>query len=157
MPAKQQPVISSRLSITPRYSETNQMGFVAEACYTRWLDLARNALLREQGFDYGEFEAMGYLVPVLEIGLTFHHPAFYDDPIEIVTTLRSRPTFLIRLEYEIRRADLLLAAGFSHQAFVNRHRRPVRPPPAFLAKLDLIFPRTPLTDFTPDQNSTAGP
>jgi acyl-CoA thioester hydrolase len=130
------------MAITPRYSETNPMGFVAEACYPRWLDMARTALLREHGFEYHQFEAMGYLLPVLEFGLTFHRPAFYDDPIEIVTSLRQRPTFLIRLDYEIRRDDVLLTTGFTHQAFVNRQLNPVRPPAAFLAKLDSLFPKS---------------
>jgi acyl-CoA thioester hydrolase len=130
------------MAITPRYSETNPMGFVAEACYPRWLDMARTALLREHGFEYHQFEAMGYLLPVLEFGLTFHRPAFYDDPIEIVTSLRRRPTFLIRLDYEIRRDDVLLTTGFTHQAFVNRQLNPVRPPAAFLAKLDSLFPKS---------------
>ncbi|MEO6992836.1 MAG: thioesterase family protein [Lacunisphaera sp.] len=145
MPENQRPVLSSRYSVTPRYAETNQMGFVAEACYPRWLDLARSALLREHGFEYHELEAMGYLLPVLEFGLTFHRPALYDDPVEIVTSLRKRPTFLIRLEYEIRRDDVLLTTGFTHQAFVNRQLALVRPPTAFLAKLDLLFPKSPQT------------
>ncbi len=127
----------------PRYSETNQMGFVAEACYPRWLDLARTALLREHGLEYHQFEAMGYRLPVLEFGLTLHRPALYDEPIEIFTSLRKRPTFLIRLEYEIRRDDVLLTTGFTHQAFVNRQFTLVRPPAAFIAKLDLLFPKPP--------------
>ncbi len=150
-------MIISRLSITPRYAETNQMGFVAEARYPGWLDMGRAHLLKEQGLDYRQLEARGYLMPVLEIGLIFHQPAFYADELQLVTTLRSRPSFRIRLDYEIRRGDSLLVTGHSVQGFINRQQRPVKPPPEFLARLDAIFPRTATTGSEPAQNSTAGP
>lgn len=125
------------------------MGFVAEATYPRWLDMARAAMLKEQGLDYRQLEARGYLLPVLEIGFTFHRPTLYDDPLRIITTLRSRPTFRIRLDYEILRDDQLLATGHSIQGFVNQHHRPVKPPPEFLAKLDVVFPRIAPVEQTP--------
>ena len=150
-------VITSRLLISPRYAETNQMGIIAEAAYPRWLDIARAALLKEHGMDYRLLEARGYLMPVLEIGFTFLRPARYGDDLQIITTLRSRPSFRIRLDYEIRRQVELLATGFSVQGFVNRHHRPVRPPPEFLAKLEAVFPRTAPVIPSPVQNSTAGP
>ena len=117
------------------------MGFVADASFLPWLETARAALLKEQGLDYRQFEEIGYWLPVLEIGLSFRRPAYYDDLLSVVTTLRSRPAFRIRLDYEIRRGELLLATGHSIQAFVNRFQRPVKPPKAFLARLDEVFPR----------------
>jgi acyl-CoA thioester hydrolase len=150
-------VITSHLLITARYAETNQMGIVADASYPRWMDMARAAMLKEQGFDYRVFENLGYLIPVLEIGLIFHQPAYYDDTLQVVTTLRSRPTFRIRLDYEFRRDDVLLASCHSVQGFVNRRHRPVRPPPEFLAKVDVAFPRVASDETGPLQNSTAGP
>jgi len=154
---EQPAVITSKILITPRYAETNQSGCVAEATYPRWLDMARAALLKEQGMDYRQLEARGYLMPVLEIGLTFHQPAFYDETLQIITTLRSRPTFRIRLDYEVRRQDQLLATGHSVQGFINHQQRPVKPPPEFMAKLELIFPRLPPGGPASVQNSTAGP
>ena len=151
------PVITSCLTITPRYAETNQMGFVAEATYPRWLDTARAALLKEQGLDYRHLEARGYLMLVLEVGLRFLQPAYYNDPLQVITTLRNRPSFRIHLDYEIRREWLLLATGHSVQGFINHLYRPVKPPPEFMAKLDAIFPRSASAVPASAQNSTAGP
>src|SRR5580698_10055581 len=109
------------------------MGLVAESSYLRWFDMGRAALMKEQGLDYREFEALGYLLPVLEIGLIFQRRAYYDDVLQIITTLGTRPKFRIRLDYEVRREGLLLAVGHSVQGFVNRRQRPVKPPPAFMA------------------------
>jgi acyl-CoA thioester hydrolase len=150
-------VVTSRTQIIPRYSETNQSGFVGESSYLRWLDLARTLLLKEQGMDYREFETLGYLMPVLEISLTFHQPARYDDTLWIVTALRKRPTFRIRLDYEIWRESILLATGHSVQGFVNRKHRPVKPPPRLAARLDVLFPGFSPAGLAIDQNSTAGP
>jgi acyl-CoA thioester hydrolase len=133
------------------------MGLVAEASYLRWFEMGRAALLKENGLDYRQFEALGYLLPVLEIGLIFQRRAYHDDVLQIITTLRARPKFRIRLEYEVRREGLLLAVGHSIQGFVNRGQRPVKPPPDFLAKLDTVFPRMLSADGASIQNSTAGP
>lgn len=150
-------LITSRILITPRYSETNQMGFVSEGSYPRWLDMGRAALLREQGLDYGQFESLGYRMPVLEIGLTFHEPAYYDDALQVITSLRGRPTFRIRLDYEVRRDATLIATGHSIQGFVNRRHRPVKPPEAFMSRLEAVFPKVPHSGSALSQNSTAAP
>ena len=149
-------MIAARIQIAPRYVETDQSGEVAHARFLSWFDLGRAALLKAQGFDYRRLEEEGYWMPVLEIGLTLHQPAFYDDSLTLDTKLLSRPSFRIRLDYEIRRDDLLLVTGFTTQGFINRQQRPVRPPPDFMAKLDLVFPREKRRG-TDDQNSTAGP
>lgn len=134
-------MIAARIQIVPRYVETDQSGQVAPARYLSWFDLGRAALLKEQGFDYRQLEREGFLMPVLEVGLTFHQPAFYNDTLWMETKLSSRPSFRIRLEYEVRRDDALLVSGYTVQGFINRQQRPVRPPAEFMAKLDLIFPR----------------
>jgi acyl-CoA thioester hydrolase len=149
-------VIACRISIAPRYVETDTSGIVAPERYLPWFEMGRAALLKEQGLDYQRFEAEGFWTPVLEIGLTFHEPAFYDDSLTLITRLSSRPSFRIRVEYEVRRDETLLASGFTVQGFVSRQGRPVRPPADFLAKLNHTFPRPP--GVAPvDQKSTAGP
>lgn len=134
-------MIVSQTQIIPRYKETDQMGFASHASYLSWLEVGRANLLKEQGMNYRRFEANGYWMPVLEFGLIFHHLAHYDDCLTILTKLASRPSFRFQLDYEVRRNDTLLATGFTVQGFVNRQQRPVKPPPDFMARIDLIFPR----------------
>lgn len=149
-------MISARVQIVPRYVETDQSGEVAHARFLSWFDLGRAALLKAQGFDYRRFEEEGFWMPVLEVGLTLHAPAYYDDVLTLDTVLSSRPSFRIRLEYEIRRDDTLLVSGFTTQGFINRRQRPVRPPADFMARVDLVFPREQRAG-PAAQNSTAGP
>jgi acyl-CoA thioester hydrolase len=149
-------VIACQIAIVPRYVETDSSGIVAPERYLPWFEMGRAALLREQGLDYRQFEAEGFWTPVLEVGLTFHEPAFYEDSLILITRLPSRPSFRIRVEYEVRRNGTLLASGFTVQGFVSRQGRPVRPPADFLTKLDHTFPRH-VGETPVDQKSTAGP
>jgi acyl-CoA thioester hydrolase len=121
-------MIQSRVSVTVRYAETDMMGIVYHANYLPWFEVGRTTLLKEIGVPYRRLEEEGFRLPVLEVSAKYLRPALYDDTLEIVTTLRERPAIRIRLEYEVRRGEDLLATGASLHAFVDRTGRPVRPP-----------------------------
>jgi acyl-CoA thioester hydrolase len=121
-------MIVSRAEIVVRYAETDMMGVVYHGSYLPWFEVGRTTLLKELGLAYRQLEADGYRLPVLEIGAKYFRPALYDDALTIVTTLREKPLLRIRLEYEVRRGEELLATGFSIHAFIDRDGRPVRPP-----------------------------
>ncbi len=122
-------MITSRTSVTVRYAETDMMGIVYHANYLPWFEVGRTTLLKEIGVPYRRLEEEGFRLPVLEIAAKYLRPALYDDALEVVTTLRERPAIRIRLEYEVRRGEELLATGASLHAFVDRQGRPTRPPP----------------------------
>jgi len=132
-------MIQSRVQVTVRYAETDMMGIVYHANYLPWFEVARTALLREQGFPYRQLEADGYRIPVLEVAAKFVRPALYDDTLTIVATMKEKPLLRIRLEYEVFRGEELLATGHSSHAFCDLHGRPTRPPPAFVAKMSELF------------------
>jgi len=132
-------MIQSRVQVTVRYAETDMMGIVYHANYLPWFEVARTALLREQGFPYRQLEADGYRIPVLEVAAKFVRPALYDDTLTIVATMKEKPLLRIRLEYEVFRGEELLATGHSSHAFCDLHGRPTRPPTAFVAKMSELF------------------
>lgn len=132
-------MITSRSQITVRYAETDMMGIVHHANYLPWFEIGRTNLLREQGLPYRELEAMGYRLPVLEVSAKYLRPALYDDELTIITFLKEKPLLRIRLSYEVRRGDELLATGESSHAFVDLQGRPVRPPPIFIEKTAVAF------------------
>ncbi len=127
-------MIQSRAEVTVRYAETDMMGIVYHANYLPWFEVGRTTLLKEIGVPYRRLEEEGYRLPVLEISAKYLRPALYDDTLQILSTVREKPLLRIRLEYEVRRGDELLATGQSVHAFVDREGRPVRPP-AWAAEL----------------------
>jgi len=133
-------MIETRAQVTVRYAETDMMGIVYHANYLPWFEVARTQLLREQGFPYRQLEADGYRIPVLEVAAKFIRPAVYDDNLTIIATIREKPLLRIRLDYEVRRGDELLATGHSTHAFCDLNGRPTRPPAAFVARMSGLFP-----------------
>src|SRR5690606_29246087 len=102
-------------------------------------EVGRTTLLKEMGLAYRQLESDGYRLPVLEVSARYLRPAVYDDTITIVTRLREKPLLRIRLEYEVRRGDELLATGWTVHAFIDREGKPVRPPAAAAAVFGKAF------------------
>lgn len=133
-------MITSHSQVTVRYAETDMMGVVYHGNYLPWFEIGRTTLLKEVGVPYRQLEADGYRLPVLEIAAKYLRPARYDDTLTIVTTMREKPVLRIRLHYEVRRGDELLATGESVHAFIDLQGRPVRPPASMVAIMNSLFP-----------------
>lgn len=132
-------MIQAQAEVVVRYAETDMMGVVYHGSYLPWFEVGRTHLLKQYGLVYRQLEADGFLLPVLEVNVRYLRPARYDDTLAIVTTLREKPVLRIRLEYEVRRGDEILATGQTTHAFIDRSGRPVRPPAAFASKMDELF------------------
>ena len=133
-------MITSTTQLTVRYAETDMMGVVYHGSYIPWLEVGRTQLLKELGLPYRQLEESGFRLPVLEVSLKYLRPARYDDLVTVVTRLNERPLLRIRLEYEVRRGEELLATGYSVHAFIDLQGRPVRPPAAVVALFAAAFP-----------------
>ena len=133
-------MIESRAHVVVRYAETDMMGVVYHGNYLPWFEVGRTTLLKEMGLSYKEMEQQGYRLPVLEVTAKYHRPAVYDDTLTIVTRLREVPVLRIRLHYEVRRGEELLATGETVHVFIDREGKPVRPPPNAAAAFGAAFP-----------------
>ena len=135
-------MIESRTQVTVRYAETDMMGVVYHGNYLPWFEVGRTTLLKELGLPYRQLEEEGFRLPVLEVSARYLRPAVYDDTVTIVTRIHDRPLLRIRLEYEVKRGEELLATGHTVHAFIDREGRPVRPPASAVAVFNAAF-RTP--------------
>ena len=122
-----------------RFAETDAMGVTYHGNYLPWFEMARVTLLDQLGCPYRELEHEGYLLPVLETGLTYHRPSRFDDRVHITVSMAEKPKARPRLTYRVERGDELLVEGFTLHAFVNRDFKPVRPPEAFAHALLRAF------------------
>ncbi len=132
-------MIQSRVQVAVRYAETDMMGIVYHGSYLPWFEIGRTTLLKENGISYRDLEAAGYRLPVLEVGVKYLKPAFYDDTVTIVTTLAEKPVVRIELAYEVYRNADLLATGRTAHAFIDQAGRPVRPPSNFVERMNALF------------------
>jgi len=132
-------VIESRTQVTVRYAETDMMGVVYHGNYLPWFEVGRTNLLKELGLPYRRLEEEGFRLPVLEVSARYLRPAVYDDTVTILTRLLEKPLLRIRLEYEVKRGEELLATGHTVHAFIDREGRPVRPPASVVAVFNAAF------------------
>lgn len=126
-------------SLRVRYAETDLMGYVYYGTYAQYFEVARVEALRSLGLSYKSMEDDGVMLPVHDLNVRYHLPAFYDDELTILTRIRTKPTVRIAFEYEVRNAAgaLLTEAGTTLVFIDKATGRPCRAPQALL---DLFVP-----------------
>jgi len=112
-----------------RYAETDQMGVVHHANYPIWFEASRSEFCRQRGIDYNQMERDGMLLPVLELRVRYLQPAHYEDEIEVHNRVVEIRRSLLRIQYEVWRAETKLAEGETLQMLVSKATfKPVRFP-----------------------------
>lgn len=109
------------------YSDTDAMKVVYHANYIKYFEMGRCEMLREIGFPYALIEEKGFMMPVISVSCEYKKPAFYDDLLEIRTTVLSYRGATIVCQYEIYRKNTeeLLVTGKTQLAFVGKDMKPV--------------------------------
>ncbi len=119
------PHIEITLPVRISYRDTDQMGHVYYANYLVFFEMARGAMLREMGRSYGEVEAEGIMMPVLQAHVDYKDPAHYDDLIDIHAriTMWTRARFEFAYECRRRSDDKLIATGTTRHVFMGSNRK----------------------------------
>jgi len=82
---------TTETQIRIHYALTDQMGVVYHGHYAQFYEIGRGESIRVLGYSYKDIEAMGIIMPVVDIHSRFLRPAKYDDLITVKTTLRELP------------------------------------------------------------------
>ena len=120
--------------IRVRYSETDQMGFCYYGNYASYFEVARVEALRELNIYYKELEKVGVLLPVKKFEIAYHHPAKYDDLLEIRTRIVQLKGVRIGFEYKtFNEEGVLLNEAYTLLVFVSAAtQKPIAAPAEFL-------------------------
>ena len=120
--------------IRVRYKDADRMGYVYYGNYATYFEVARTEMLRSLGFTYKGWEDSGVILPVRELHIRYHNPAFYDDLLTIRTIIKELPAARIQFFHEVYNQDeKLICKGNIDLVFVNAEtRRPIRAPQEFL-------------------------
>jgi len=131
----------SETTVRVRYAETDRMGYVYYGNYSQYYEVGRVEALRDLGFSYKKMEDSGIMLPVLEFSIKYFKPAFYDDLLTVVTTIKEIPSTRIYFEYEIyNQKNELLNKGDTTLVFVeNVSGKPCKPPTDFLTTIEKFF------------------
>ena len=128
--------------IRVRYAEVDRMGYVYYGNYATFFESARTEMLRSLGYTYKEWEDNGILLPVREMKIRYHAPAFYDDLLTVRTIIKNIPAARISFFHEIfnEKGDML-CTGNLDLVFVSKETgRPTRAPQEFIDAILLSAP-----------------
>lgn len=134
-------MLKSETRIRVRYGETDRMGYVYYGYYAWYYEVGRVETLRKLGFSYKEIEDRGILMPVIDFQVQYKKPAFYDDEITVITTIKELPTARIHFHYECyNQAGELLNTGKVTLVFIDKEKnKPCLPPDWFTNVIAQFF------------------
>ncbi|CAN5879575.1 thioesterase family protein [soil metagenome] len=114
-------MFTTETQIRIHYALTDQMGVVYHGHYAQFYEIARTEAIRQIGYTYKDIEAMGVIMPVIEIHSRFLRPAKYDDLITVKTILKElRDDHKIVFYHEIyNESDELLNTAVVTLYFMN--------------------------------------
>ena len=127
------------------YGDTDAGGVVYNANFLRYFEKGRTELMREWVCSYREIEALGLILPVTECFARYKSPAFYDDLLDIETSIAELRKFSCRFNYRITRKDdhrskpTLIVKGYTIHAAVTREGKLTKLPEDIMSKLQGIF------------------
>lgn len=110
------------------YADTDRSQYVYHANYLRYFEFGRASLMRDAAYPYREIEESGYVYPIIEIGVAYHNPLYYDDAIDVYTRPASLERVRIRFDYIIGRPDTheIACKGFTRHCAVNATGNPAK-------------------------------
>ena len=114
-------VASHRITVVPRYVETDRGGVVHHSVYPVWFELGRTELLRANGLAYKNLEEAGIFFVVVELHIKYRRPTRYDEELNLETTCSTVTASRIEHTYKLTRSGdgTLLAEGSSVLACVS--------------------------------------
>lgn len=121
-------VVDSEVQV--RYAETDQMGVAYHAAFFPWLEVGRVNLLHRLGKTYGEMEALGVYLPVVEAHLEYHKPAHFEDVLVVRTRVKEVGRASVVFAYEVCRKgeEMVLAKGHTVHVTTTREGKTIRMP-----------------------------
>lgn len=94
------------------YALTDQMGVVYHGHYAQFYEIGRTEAIRNLGYTYKDIEALGIIMPVVDLHMRFLQPARYDDLITVKITINEMPkTHKMIFHGEIKIGDKLINTG----------------------------------------------
>lgn len=110
------------VKIRVRYGETDQMGYVYYGNYAEYFEVGRVEMLRSLGLTYKDLEEEhGIIMPVTSLNIRYVRPAFYDNELKLITTLREIPGKNIIFHVEIFNAEeKMVCAGSVRLCFIDK-------------------------------------
>lgn len=126
-----------RHKIKIRYVETDQMGVVHHSNYPIFFEEARVHWLEKFDLAYHQLEKDGLMLPIYDLQLKYHAPAYFGDTLSVEVTLSDLRPVKLKFDYRIfNQHEKLITTGSTILVFMSAaSRKPVRCPKELYQKL----------------------
>jgi acyl-CoA thioester hydrolase len=116
-----------RCSMRTLYADTDRSTIVYHANYLKYFEFGRTSLMRDAAYSYREIEESGYVYPIIDLGIQFHQPLHYDDPMWIYTRPAELQRVRLQFDYIITNAETGadVCRGFTRHCALNGRGIPV--------------------------------
>jgi acyl-CoA thioester hydrolase len=105
-----------------RYADTDMMGVVYHANYPVFFEIGRSEYMRQKGFTYREFEAMGYQLVVTGLEAKYYNSATYDDLLTVRTRISELQSRGLTFHYIVYRDKTLLVEGITKHLCIHNKK-----------------------------------
>lgn len=120
-----------------RYKDTDRMGVVYYGNYLTFFEMGRTELMRHMGIPNSALETRGYVLPVVDVAVTYKGNVGYDETITISTTISKASRVRIRFDYRVTdEGGRLLVTGHTIHACLDSSMKPTRLPEDVLALIE---------------------
>jgi acyl-CoA thioester hydrolase len=109
------------------YADTDRSEIVYHANYLRYFEFGRTSLMRDVAYPYKEIEAGGYVYPIIDLGISFYQPLYYDDLMYVYTRPTNLERVRLQFDYIITHTEKghLICKGFTKHCALNKAGNPV--------------------------------
>jgi acyl-CoA thioester hydrolase len=126
----------------PLYADTDRSQVVYHANFLRYFEFGRATLMRDAAYPYKEIEESGTIYPIIQIGVDYFSPVYYDDPMCIYTRPAALERVRLRFDYVVthEKTRAIACKGFTRHCAVNGKGVPVAVDPKTV-HLWKVFPQ----------------
>lgn len=126
------------IEITPRYAETDQMGFIHHSNHIIWFEAARMQLFNDLGISVSKLEEEGVLLPILSVEAKYVSPIHFNENIIVHAKLAAKTKSRVTIRYVIERDSQILCTGLTEQVCIRSIDKKPIPIPAHVYECLLI-------------------
>ena len=109
------------------YADTDRSEVVYHSNYLRYFEFGRTSLMRDAAYTYKAIEESGYVYPIIDLGINFYQPLYYDDLMYIYTRPVNLERVRLQFDYLITHAEKghIICIGFTKHCALNLSGKPV--------------------------------
>lgn len=115
----------NKITIEPRYQETDKMGVVHHSVYPIWYEIGRVAFCEQMGFPFHKIEEAGIMQAMIEMKSTFIRPTYFGKTYILETKIASYTRVKLIFSYQLFDGDDLIHTGETLLAWLDASFKPM--------------------------------